>query len=113
MVYAEATSEARRLGLAAAFFAGAGVFALLGWTVLTVALATLLTRWLPVDASLAIAAGLNFAIGGALGLVGYRKISNPSSFDLLVPLEKLPKLDDEVKPPGFAENPTLTEPKHA
>lgn len=112
LLQAEVTSEASRLGLAGAFLAAAATFGLLGWTVLTVALAVLLDRWLPLDASLAIAAVLNVGIAGFLGFLGYRKLTRPSSFDQLVPAERLKNEDPNV-PPGFDQNPRLTEPPHA
>lgn len=112
LLQAEIKSEVSKTAVGAGLLAGAGVFALLAWTVLTVALAVMLDRWLPLDAALGIAGALNLAIASGLGFVGYKKLSNPSAFDQLVPVEKLEKKDPDV-PPGFDPNPPMTEPTHA
>jgi hypothetical protein len=115
LLQAEIKSEVSKAAVGVGLLAGAGVFSLLAWVVWTVALAVLLTRWLPLDASLAIAGGLNVAIAGGLGFVGYKKLSNPSAFDVLVPVEKLDQIEakDPDVPPGFDPNPPMTEPTHA
>ena len=73
LAQAEVTQKAKRLGIGAGLFGGAGLMALLGVNALVVAvifgIATALPGWL---AALIVAAGL-FVIGGVLALIGKKE----------------------------------------
>jgi hypothetical protein len=109
LLQAEAVSEAQRWAIASGFLAGAATLGLLAWTLLTVALGVLLSRWLPLDASLGICAVLNGALAGILGFLGRRQLARPSRLDRLAAVPE----DDHGWPPGFEANPKLTEASHA
>ena len=81
LLQAEVTSDVRRLGAVAALFMGASAIALLGWAILAVGLAALLTRWVPLDASLGVSGLLNVVLVAVLGGLGYRRLSQPTAFE--------------------------------
>lgn len=81
LLQAELTADAQKIGIAAAMMASAGAVVLLGWSILSVALGVLLTRWLPLDASLGIAGAANLLLGVLAGGLGYRQIKAPSKLD--------------------------------
>jgi hypothetical protein len=74
----EVTADIQQYGIGAAFLAGASVLALLGWTALSVALALLLSRALPPDASVALVGALNLGIGVISFVLGLRRVSLPA-----------------------------------
>ena len=80
LLRAELTTDVRQAASGAAVLAGAAAFALIGWTALSAAGGVLLDRWLPLDASLAIVAGVNLllaAIGIAVGRSRLRHVGDP------------------------------------
>jgi hypothetical protein len=85
MLQAEVTSDVRKLAVGGGLVAGAGVVGLLGYAVLNAALAALLTRWLPLDASLGIVGLFNVLLGGIALKLGLDKMSKPSAFDRPLP----------------------------
>jgi len=74
----EVTADIQQIAVGAGLLAGASVMALLGWTALSVALALLLTRALPPDASVAIVAVVNLAIGAVAFALGLRRVKRPA-----------------------------------
>jgi hypothetical protein len=89
LLQAEVTSDVKRLSIAAGLFGVASAIVLLGWTLLTAALAVLLARLLPLDAALALAGGGNVLLGVLFGALGYRRMLQPTAFDRPAPASEI------------------------
>lgn len=90
LLQAEVTADIQKTAVGAGFIAGAGVVGLVGYVALCAALAALLTRWLPVDASLAIVGGFNVLLGGVGLKLGLDRLSQPSKLDRPVAVVEIP-----------------------
>jgi hypothetical protein len=80
----EIVHDVRQFATGGALVVAANVVAAIGWLLLIAAFVALLTRWLPLDASLAVVGGLHIAVGIVLVILAVRSFREAGRDDARV-----------------------------